>query len=198
MTPLHLQLRSVLDAAMDASGLAARRADLVREPADAALRGQPARRAAGAQPARLEGRLSVRKGAGYFVNRRRVIKNLPVVTSPTRTGISGEPHSRRAAGVGLGPTLETRRATWGPAHRPRVHQVRGVGRIDGEPVALMTRAYPVALAKWSTAGWRPWAVHQALADHGLVPHQAEVVLAVAFASADGEELLEVPEGTSFV
>ena len=74
--PLHLQLRNVLDRAVDESGLAhgdriwsesqlMRRYDVSRHVVRQAL-----------NQLVLEGRLSVRKGAGYFVNRRRVVEDL--------------------------------------------------------------------------------------------------------------------------
>ena len=201
VTPLHLQLRCVLDRAIDASGLAhgerlwsesqlMRHYGVSRHVVRQAL-----------NQLVFEGRLSVRKGAGYFVNRRRVIKHLPVVSSLTEDlAATGEPFSVELVEVGPGPALDDEEAVLAARRsRPRVHHVRGVGRLDGEPVALLTGAYPASLSRVlnrhaiATVG-----VHQALADHGLVPHQAEVVLAVAFASAEESVLLEVPEGTSFV
>ena len=53
--PLHLQLRNVLDRGGGRVRPCPRRADLVGEPVDAALQREPARRPAGAQPARPRG-----------------------------------------------------------------------------------------------------------------------------------------------
>jgi GntR family transcriptional regulator len=201
LTPLHLQLRSVLDAAIDSSGLAhgerlwsesqlMRHYGVSRHVVRQAL-----------NQLVLEGRLSVRKGAGYFVNRRRVAKHLPVVSSLTADlAATREPFSVDLVEVGPGPALDDEEAELAARRsRPRVHHVRAVGRLDGEPVALLTGAYPTSVSRVlnrhaiTTIG-----VHQALADHGRVPHQAEVVMAVAFASAEESLLLEVPEGASFV
>jgi GntR family transcriptional regulator len=149
----------------------------------------------------LEGRLSVRKGAGYFVNRLRVVKHLPVVSSLTADlAATGEPFSVDLLDVGPAPAMDDEEAELAARRRrPRVHRVRGIGRLDGEPVALLTGAYPTSMSRVlnrhavATVG-----VHQALAAHGKTPHQADVMLAVSFASAEESMLLEVSEGSSFV
>jgi GntR family transcriptional regulator len=201
VTPLHLQLRSVLDAAIETSGLA-HGARLWSE--SQLMRHYGVSRHVVRQALNqlvLEGRLSVRKGAGYFVNRRRVMKNLPVVSSLTADlAATREPFSVEFVEVGPGPALDDEEAALAARRsRPRVHHVRAVGRLDGEPVALLTGAYPTSVSRVLT---RPAVIrvgtHQLLADQGRVPHHADVVLAVAFASAEESLLLEVPEGTSFV
>jgi GntR family transcriptional regulator len=199
--PLHLQLRSVLDGAIASSGLAhgeriwsesqlMRHYGVSRHVVRQAL-----------NQLVLEGRLSVRKGAGYFVNRLRVVKHLPVVSSLTADlAATGEPFSVDLLDVGPAPALDDEEAELAARrHRPRVHRVRGIGRLDGEPVALLTGAYPTSMSRVlnrhavATVG-----VHQALAAHGKTPHQADVMLAVSFASAEESMLLEVSEGSSFV
>jgi DNA-binding GntR family transcriptional regulator len=102
--------------------------------------------------------------------------------------------------VGPGPTLDTREAALVPRrHRPRVHRVQRLGRIDGEPVALLTAAFPAALAKVLTR--RVVATGQtfpALVAQGLRPGRAEVELEVTFASGAESVLLEVAEGAPLV
>lgn len=199
--PLHLQLRSVLDGAIDAAGLAhgtriwsesqlMRRYGVSRHVVRQAL-----------NQLVLEGRLTVRKGAGYFVNRRWVLKHLPVVSSlSAELAATGEPFSVELLDLGPGPALDEEEAALaGRRGRPRVHRVRGIGRLDGEPVAMLTGAYPASLVRVLnrravlTAG-----VHRTLAEHGRAPYRADVVLTVTFATAGESVLLEVPEGTSFV
>lgn len=197
--PLHLQLRSVLDAAVDASGLAhgeriwsesqlMRRYGVSRHVVRQAL-----------NQLVLEGRLSVRKGAGYFVNRRRVVKNLQAIT-PDGRGIRGGALATELLDLGIGPTLEPEEGDLVPhRHRPRVHRVRRLGRIDGEPVALMTTAFPVALAKLVTRRVvAEGAVHSVLAEHGLRPGHVDLTLGVTFASGPESELLEVADGAPLV
>ncbi|HST67753.1 MAG TPA: GntR family transcriptional regulator [Mycobacteriales bacterium] len=199
--PLHLQLRAVLDGAVDSAGLdhgtriwsesqLMRHYGVSRHVVRQAL-----------NQLVLEGRLSVRKGAGYFVNRRRVLKHLPVVSSLSADlAATGEPFSVDLLDVGPAPALDEEEAALAARpSQPRVHRVRGIGRLDGEPVAMLTGAYPTSLARVlnrRTVLGR--GVHQALADHGKRPHHADVVLAVTFATAEESGLLEVPEGTSFV
>jgi GntR family transcriptional regulator len=199
--PLHLRLRSVLDDAVDSAGLAhgtriwsesqlMRRYGVSRHVVRQAL-----------NQLVLEGRLSVRKGAGYFVNRRRVLKHLPVVSSLSADlAATGEPFSVDLLDVGPAAALDEEEAALAarPA-QPRVHRVRGIGRLDGEPVAMLTGAYQTSMARvLNRRTVLSTGVHQALAEHGKVPYEADVVLAVTFATAEESRLLEVPEGTSFV
>lgn len=147
--PLHLQLRSALDAAVDAAGLThgtriwsesqlMRRYGVSRHVVRQAL-----------NQLVLEGRLTVRKGAGYFVNRRRVLKHLPVVSSLSADlAATGEPFSVELLDVGPGPALDEDEAELAARRsHPRVHRVRGIGRLDGEPVAMLTGAYPASMAR---------------------------------------------------
>jgi GntR family transcriptional regulator len=200
-SPLHVQLRSVLDGAVDSAGLA----HGVRIWSESQLmRHYGVSRHVVRQALNqlvLEGRLSVRKGAGYFVNRRRVVKHLPVVSSLSADlAATGEPFSVDLLDVGPAPALDAEEAALAARRsQPRVHRVRGIGRLDGEPVAMLTGAYPTAMARVLTRrAVLGTGVHQALADHGKVPDRADVVLAVTFATAEESRLLEVPEGTSFV
>lgn len=199
--PLHLQLRSVLDGAVDSAGLAhgtriwsesqlMRHYGVSRHVVRQAL-----------NQLVLEGRLTVRKGAGYFVNRRRVFKHLPVVSSLSADlAATGEPFSVELLDVGPGPALDEEEAALAARRtHPRVHRIRGIGRLDGEPVAMLTGAYPVSLARvLNRRAVLSAGVHQTLADHGRAPYRADVVLTVSFGTAEECVLLEVPEGTSFV
>lgn len=146
----------------------------------------------------LEGLLSVRKGAGYFVNRRRVVKHLRTVSGITADlAASGEPYSVELLDVGTGPVeddLEKELAGTG-----RVHRVRRIGRLDGEPVALLDGAYATSMRRVLTpAAIGRAGVYQTLAEHGLPPAHADVVLSVGFAGADDGMLLEVAEGAPLV
>lgn len=200
-SPLHLQLRSVLDAAVDSAGLA--HGDRIWSESQL-MRHYGVSRHVVRQALNqlvLEGRLSVRKGAGYFVNRRRVLKHLPVVSSLSADlAATGQPFSIELLDVGPGPALDEEEAALAARRgQPRVHRVRGIGRLDGEPVAMLTGAYPTSMARvLSRRTVLSTGVHQALADHGKAPYRADVVLAVTFATALESRLLEVPEGTSFV
>ncbi|HEY6744705.1 MAG TPA: GntR family transcriptional regulator [Mycobacteriales bacterium] len=199
--PLHLQLRSALDGAVDSAGLAhgtriwsesqlMRHYGVSRHVVRQAL-----------NQLVLEGRLTVRKGAGYFVNRRRVFKHLPVVSSLSADlAATGEPFSVELLDVGPGPALDQEEAALAARRsHPRVHRVRGVGRLDGEPVAMLTGVYPASMSRvLNRRAILTTGVHQTLADHGRAPYRADVVLTVTFATAQESVLLEVPEGTSFV
>ena len=99
--PLHLQLRAALDGAVDSAGLAhgtriwsesqlMRRYGVSRHVVRQAL-----------NQLVLEGRLSVRKGAGYFVNRRRVVTHLPA--GGGAPGGAPEPFAIELLDVGVAP-----------------------------------------------------------------------------------------------
>ena len=196
-TPLHLQLRSVLDLAIAASGLAhgeriwsesqlMRHYEVSRHVVRQAL-----------NQLVLEGRLSVRKGAGYFVNRRRVVKHLPAgAGDPAGTP---EPFAVELLDVGVGAAEGDEEALAARRHRPRVHRVRRLGRMDGEPVALLTGAYPTSLARVLTRhAVAAGGVHGTLAAHGRRPAHSDVVLSMTFASGAEAALLDVAEGAPLV
>ena len=198
--PLHLQLRSVLDRAVDESGLAhgeriwsesqlMRRYDVSRHVVRQAL-----------NQLVLEGRLSVRKGAGYFVNRRRMVEDLRSVEAATGTAIGAEEFETELLEVGVGPTADAEEADLVPRrHRPRVHRVRMVGRVEGEPVALLSAAFPAALSKvLSRRAVAGEGVLPALVAHGHRPRHADLRLEVTFASGAEGGLLEVAEGAPLV
>lgn len=200
-SPLHVRLRSVLDGAVDASGLA--HGDRIWSESQL-MRHYGVSRHVVRQALNqlvLEGRLSVRKGAGYFVNRRRVIKHLPAISSITADlAATGEPYSVELLDVGTTPAEdEMEEALALRPRRPRVHRVRRLGRMDGEPVALLVGAYPTATGKVLTRqAVATVGVYQTLSRHGQGPHHADVALSVAFASAEEGALLEVSEGTPLV
>ena len=198
--PLHLQLRTVLDRAVDESGLAhgeriwsesrlMRRYNVSRHVVRQAL-----------NQLVLEGRLSVRKGAGYFVNRRRMVEDLRSVAAATGTAIGAEEFETELLEVGVGPTADAEEADLVPRrHRPRVHRVRMVARVEGEPVALLSAAFPVALSKvLSRRAVAGEGVLPALIAHGHRPRQADLRLEVTFASGTEGGLLEVAEGAPLV
>jgi GntR family transcriptional regulator len=198
--PLHLQLHSVLDRAVDECGLAhgeriwsesqlMRRYDVSRHVVRQAL-----------NQLVLEGRLSVRKGAGYFVNRRRMVEDLRSVAAATGTAIGAEEFETELLEVGVGPTVDAEEADLVPRrHRPRVHRVRMVGRVEGEPVALLSAAFPVALSKvLSRRAVTGDGVLPALVAHGHRPRHADLRLEVTFASGPEGGLLEVAEGAPLV
>jgi GntR family transcriptional regulator len=195
--PLHLRLRTVLDGAVAASGMThgeriwsesqlMRHYEVSRHVVRQAL-----------NQLVLEGRLSVRKGAGYFVNRRRVVKHLPAGSGPPAP--AAEPFAVELLDVGVQPAEGEEEALAAQRGRPRVHRVRRLGRMDGEPVALLTGAYPTSLARVLTRqAVSAGDVHQTLAAHGHRPAHADVVLSMTFASAPDAALLAVAEGTPLV
>jgi GntR family transcriptional regulator len=198
--PLHLQLRSVLDHAVDESGLVHgeriwSESQLMRH---YALSRHVIRQALNQLV--LEGRLSVRKGAGYFVNRRRMVADLRSVAAATGTAIGAEEFETELLEVGVGPTADAEEADLVPRrHRPRVHRVRMVGRVEGEPVALLSAAFPAALSKvLSRRAVAGDGVLPALAAHGHRPRRADLRLEVTFASGAEGGLLEVAEGAPLV
>jgi GntR family transcriptional regulator len=194
--PLHLQLRNVLDRAVDESGLAhgeriwsesqlTRHYNVSRHVVRQAL-----------NQLVLEGRLSVRKGAGYFVNRRRMVEDLRSAAAATGTAIGADQFETELIEVGLGPTVDAEEADLVPSrHRPRVHRVRLIGRVEGEPVALLSTAFPAAMSKvLSRRAVAGAGVLPALAAHGHRPRHADLRLEVTFASGAEGGLLEVVEG----
>jgi len=200
-TPLHLQLRSVLDFAVDASGLdhgeriwsesqLMRHYGVSRHVVRQAL-----------NQLVLEGRLSVRKGAGYFVNRRRVVKHLPAGSGGTADlAPKGEPFSVQLLDVGTVPAAdELEEALAARRHRPRVHRVRRIGLMDGEPVALLIGAYPTSLSRSLTRhAVSTNEIHELLSAHGRRPFHADVLLSMTFASAEESVLLQVADGAPLV
>jgi GntR family transcriptional regulator len=198
--PLHLQLRSALDHAVDASGLAhgeriwsesqlMRHYNVSRHVVRQAL-----------NQLVLEGRLSVRKGAGYFVNRRRVVKDLQAVVAAAAQATGPGTYEVELLDAGVGPTLDAEEADLvPPRHRPRVHRVRRIARIDGEPVALLTAAFPAALAKvLPRRVVADGQVLPALVEHGSRPKRVDLRLEVTFASGGDSVPLEVAEGAPLV
>jgi GntR family transcriptional regulator len=198
--PLHLQLHTVLDRAVDASGLAhgeriwsesqlMRHYNVSRHVVRQAL-----------NQLVLEGRLSVRKGAGYFVNRRWMVEDLRSVEAATGTAIGGviggEELETELLEIGVGPTADADEAALVPRRqRPRVHRVRMVGRVEGEPVALLSAAFPAAMSKvLSRRAVIGEGVLPALAARGHRPRHADLQLEVSFASGAEGGLLGVAEG----
>ena len=126
--PLHLQLRSVLDRAVDESDLAhgeriwsesqlMRRYDVSRHVVRQAL-----------NQLVLEGRLSVRKGAGYFVNRRRMVEDLSSAAAATGTSIGATEFETELLEIGIGPTADAEEADLVPRrHRPRLCMASPLG-----------------------------------------------------------------------
>jgi DNA-binding GntR family transcriptional regulator len=194
--PLHLQLHSVLDRAVDESGLPhgeriwseselTRRYNVSRHVVRQAL-----------NQLVLEGRLSVRKGAGYFVNRRRMVEDLRSAAAATGTAIGAEEFETELIEVGLGPMADGDEADLvPPRRRPRVHRVRMIGRVEGEPVALLSTAFPAALSKvLSRRAVGADGALPALAARGYHPRHADLRLEVTFASGPEGGLLAVAEG----
>ena len=194
--PLHLQLRNVLDRAVDESGLAHgeriwSESQLTRH---YAVSRHVVRQALNQLV--LEGRLSVRKGAGYFVNRRRMVEDLSSAAATTGTAIGAEEFETELIEIGICPTADSEEADLVPRrHRPRVHRVRMIGRVEGEPVALLSTAFPAAMSKvLSRRAVVGAGVLPALAAHGHRPRHADLRLEVTFASGAEGGLLEVVEG----
>jgi GntR family transcriptional regulator len=199
--PLHVRLKNAIEQAIDRSGLGhgeriwtenqlMRRYGVSRYVVRQALNHLV-----------LEGRLSVRKGSGYFINRRRVRKHLPVISSFTADlAASGERYSVELLEVGMAAaTGEAEHELAAVPGRPRVHRVRRIGRLDDEAVALLDGAYPTAMAKVLTRrAVASDGVYATLKRHGRHPHHAEVVLGVGFVSGREAELLEVGDGTAVV
>jgi GntR family transcriptional regulator len=148
----------------------------------------------------LEGRLSVRKGAGYFVNRRRMVEDLRSVAAATGVASGADEFEAELLEVGIGPTADAEEADLVPRrHRPRVHRVRMVERVEGEPVALLSAAFPVALSRvLSRRAVAGEGVLPTLVAHGHRPRHAELRLEVTFASGAEGGLLEVAEGAPLV
>ncbi len=198
--PLHLQLRCALDRAVDESGLAhgARiwsESELMRH---YGVSRHVVRQALNQLV--LEGRLSVRKGAGYFVNRRRVVADLRSVATATGTAVGAGELETELLDAGVGPTVDADEADLvARRQRSRVHRVRMVGRVEGEPVALLSAAFPAALAKvLSRRAVAGEGVLPALTAHGSRPRHAALRLEVTFASGAEGGLLEVAEGAPLV
>jgi GntR family transcriptional regulator len=193
--PLHLQLRTVLDLAVAASGLA--HGDRIWSESQLTRHYEVSRHVVrqALNQLVLEGRLSVRKGAGYYVNRRRVVKQLAAGPGDP----APEPFAVELLGVGVEPAEGEEAALAARPQRPRVHRVRRLGRIDGEPVALLTGAYPTSLSRVLT---RPAVsadgVHATLAAHGRRPVRSDAVLGMTFASTAEAALLGVAGGAPLV
>lgn len=197
-SPLHLQLRGALMAAVSSAGL--EHGDRVWSE-NQLMRHYGVSRHVVRQALNqlvLEGRLSVRKGAGYFVNRRRVVKHLRTVSGITADlAASGEPYSVELLDVGSGPAEDDLERELAAART--LHRVRRIGRLDGEPVALLEGAYPASMRRVLTAAAVGRSgVYQTLAGHGLAPAHADVVLSVGFAGAEDRLLLDVAEGAPLV
>ena len=199
-TPLHLQLRSVLDVAIDASGLPHgeriwSESQLMRH---YAVSRHVVRQALNQLV--LEGRLSVRKGAGYFVNRRRMVKHLAAGAGAGAPVDTDEPFAVELLDVGVEPAAgEQEEALAARRHRPRVHRVRRIGRMDGEPVALLVGAYPTSLSRVLTRqAVTAFGVRDMLVANGRRPFHTDAVLSMTFASAEESTLLTVAEGAPLV
>jgi GntR family transcriptional regulator len=198
--PLHLQLRCVLDRAVDASGRV--HGDRIWSESELMRHYKVSRHVVrqALNQLVLEGRLSVRKGAGYFVNRRRVVEDLRSAAATTGTAIGLEEFTTELLDVGVEPTADAEEADLVPhRHRPRVHRVRMLGRVDGEPVVLLSAAFPAALSRvLSRRAVAGKGVLPVLAAHGSRPRRADLRLEVTFASGAESSLLEVTDGAPLV
>lgn len=148
-----------------------------------------------------QGEVQARHGSGYFVNRRRLRRDLPSLTSFTmsmsklgsvRTHIiqcdlEAAPHELSEQL----PQAQRRRGL-------RVVHVRRVGYLDDEPVTLLRGYYPYPFAQALVGrDLTNQSIYALLREEtGSVPDRAETLLSVSFASPEHARLLDVAEGSA--
>jgi DNA-binding GntR family transcriptional regulator len=129
-----------------------------------------------------------------------MVEDLSSAAAATGTSIGATEFETELLEIGIGPTADAEEADLVlRRHRPRVHRVRMVGRVEGEPVALLSAAFPAALSKLlSRRAVTAGGVLPTLVAHGHRPRHADLRLEVTFASGVEGGLLEVAEGAPLV
>jgi GntR family transcriptional regulator len=148
-----------------------------------------------------EGRVVAHKGSGYYVNRPRVRRQLPTLTSFTtamaRTGATVRTRIVRQAVVDMPPEQAERLC---PPGDSRAVFVQRVGYLDGEPTTVLRGWYPMRYAEALLGeDLTDRSIYALLKDrYGVEPRNAESLLWVAFAGAEEAPLLAVPVGAALL
>jgi GntR family transcriptional regulator len=148
-----------------------------------------------------EGRVVPRQGYGYYVNSRRVRRELPVLTGYTAPMRQADPSSRVKV---LRQELVTEpadiAAALGGRRRPRVVLIERVAYLADEPVALLIDYFHPRLADvllHADIDDRP--LYDFVEDKtGLRGVRAPTVLSVDFVSQRESELLRIPDGSALI
>lgn len=147
-----------------------------------------------------QGQLQARHGAGYFVNGRRLRRDLPSLTSFTKSMAQlGSVRTKVvrqelvAAGAAIASGLDE-------PFDDRAVCVERVGYLNDEPVALLTGYFPLPLgAVLLDRDLENRSVYELLEEEtGTVAERAEAIVSVAFASYEEASLLDVPEGSALL
>lgn len=149
----------------------------------------------------VEGRVTAHKGSGYFVNRQRVRRALPTLTSFTtamaKTGARVTTRVVRQAVGNVAPEPLDR--LYEPGDERTVCLVR-VGILDGEPATVLRGWYPMRYADaLLVEDLTDTSVYSLLkARFGVEPRNAASVLSIGFAGHEESELLGIPEGAALL
>lgn len=149
----------------------------------------------------VEGRVTVHKGSGYFVNRPRVRRPLPTLTSFTTAMAKTGAHVttrvvRQAVDQVTGQRADR---LCMPGEDTAVALVR-VGSLDGEACTVLRGWYPMRHAGvLLSQDLTERSVYGVLKERdGVEPGYAESVLSIGFVNQEESELLAVPEGTALL
>lgn len=148
-----------------------------------------------------EGKITAHKGSGYFVNRQRVRRALPTLTSFTtamsKTGSQVSTRVLRQVVAEVGVEQADRLC---PAGDARAVSLVRVGSLDGEPCTILRGWYPMRFAD-SLLGENltDRSVYGLLEErYGVRPREAASVLSIGFATLEESRLLEIPEGAALL
>lgn len=148
-----------------------------------------------------EGRVTAHKGSGYFVNRPRVRRALPTLTSFTtamaKTGARVTTRVVRQAVSNVSPEHAERLCA--PGDDRAVSLVR-VGSLDGEPSTVLRGWYPMRFAEsLLSEDLTDRSVYGLLRQsYGVEPRNAASVLSIGFAVHEESGLLGIPDGAALL
>lgn len=150
-----------------------------------------------------EGLIVVQKGVGSFVNAGKITKDLPILTSYTKSmsSASGPDASRTVvAGINLVAPPDKVVQQLKLASGEEVVFLRRLGFLNEEPVTILEAWYPISLARdLLDVSLDGVSVYEWLhTERGLVASRSDNVLEVTFANAQQGALLRLREGTPLI
>jgi GntR family transcriptional regulator len=148
-----------------------------------------------------EGQVVARQGYGYYVNARRIRRELPVLTGYTAPMKDADPSSRvRVLHQQLTSEPKEIVASLTGRRDSRVFQIERLALLADEPVALLVDYFHPRFAEVLAAASLDDQPLYAFLERtsGIRPTRAPTVLRVEFASQRESSLLTIPEGSPLI
>jgi len=148
-----------------------------------------------------EGRVNAHKGSGYFVNRPRVRRALPTLTSfTTAMAMTGAHVTTRVVRQAVADVSPEVAALLCPPGDDRTVSLVRVGSLDGEPSTVLRGWYPMRYADLLLReDLTNRSVYGLLKERYRVePREASSVLSIGFAGYEESSLLGVQEGAALL